>query len=89
MSNRKECLICGSNRGLHRHHIFYGTANRSKSEKDGAWCYLCYFHHVGSNHSVHNNPTFDRNLKKDCQRRWEQIYGDREKFIERYGKSYL
>jgi len=89
LSNRRECLICGNVSGLHRHHVFYGTANRRKSEADGCWCYLCVRHHNGSENSVHYNKIMDRNLKKDCQRRWEKIYGSREDFIHRYGKSYL
>ena len=89
MSNDPVCLICGYPKNLHRHHVFFGTANREKSEKDGCWVYLCQRHHNGSNNSVHYCKTMDLRLKKDCQRTWEAIYGTREEFIERYGKSYL
>lgn len=89
VSNEPKCLICGTTNNLHRHHIFFGTANRKKSEKDGCWCYLCSRHHNGSENSVHYNHAMDRNLKKSTQRRWEAVYGTREDFIKRYGKSYL
>ena len=89
VSNEHKCLICGTTNNLHRHHIFMGTANRQKSEEDGCWCYLCVWHHNGSNQGVHYNKGLDRNLKQHCQRRWEAIYGTREDFIKRYGKSYI
>ncbi len=89
MQDSKECLICGKPYGLHKHHIFYGTANRKKAEKYGCWCYLCSWHHNGSNNSVHFNNELDLNLKRDCQRRWESQFGDREEFIKTFGKSYL
>ena len=69
--------------------IFYGTANRKKSEEDGCWCYLCAYHHNMSNQGVHFDKRFDLWLKQTCQMKWEAEYGDRSEFIKRYGKSYL
>ena len=89
ISNERKCLICGTQERLHKHHIYFGTANRQKAEEDGAWCYLCYWHHNGSNSAVHYNRQLDLNLKRHAQRQWELIYGTREEFIKRYGKSYL
>ena len=89
ISNIKECFICGSIQNLNKHHIFFGTANRKLSEEDGCWVYLCTNHHTMTNHSVHRNIDVDLDLKRKCQKEWESLYGDREKFIERYGKSYL
>lgn len=89
ISNECECLICKTTRGLHRHHIFFGTANRKKSEEYGCWCYLCYRHHLGSNFAVHYNHDLDLRLKRLCQRKWEQKYGDRADFIKVFGKSWI
>ena len=89
ISNIKECYVCGYTQDLHRHHIFYGTANRKLSEQDGCWVYLCGVHHNLSRVGVHFDRELDLKLKRECQEEWEGIYGDREEFIERYGKSYL
>lgn len=90
LSNEKECYCCATTLNLHRHHIFYGMANRKLSEKDGCWVYLCASHHNMGTYGVHNgNRRLDVLLKKECQERWEAIYGTREEFIKRYGKSYL
>lgn len=89
ISNEKECFVCLTPINLHRHHIFFGVGNRSKSEEYGCWCYLCDRHHNMSNEGVHFNLPFDRTLKKYCQERWEGLYGDRKQFIKEFGKSYL
>lgn len=87
--NERICWRCGTSENLHKHHIFYGTANRKKSEEDGCWCYLCGVHHNLSNQGVHFDKRFDLYLKRHCQMKWEAEYGDRSEFIKRYGKSYL
>ena len=89
MQDEKECLLCGATEALHRHHIFFGTGNRALSETDGCWCYLCAYHHNMSGNGVHFNKNIDNKLKQICQIKWEAKYGNREKFIRRYGKSYL
>ena len=88
MSNEKECLFCRTTQNLHVHHIYFGSANRKKSDEDGCWCYLCVNHHVGRD-GVHTHRSLDLMLKQLCQRQWEQIYGDRAAFIKRYGKSWI
>lgn len=89
ISNEEECLVCGTTLGLHKHHVFYGTANRKQSERYGCWCYLCGRHHNLSNAGVHFNPELDSWLKQMCQKEWEERYGTREQFIETFGRSYL
>lgn len=89
MQNKKYCYVCGKETGLHKHHIFYGTANRKLSEEDGCICYLCAFHHNGGDWGVHFNKDLDLRLKRECQRAWEEKNGTREDFIKRYGKSWL
>lgn len=89
MSNIKECFICGSIQDLDKHHCIGGTANRRLSEKDGLWVYLCRRHHTMSNEAVHQNEEQNRKLKQKAQEKWEETYGSREQFIQRYGKSWL
>lgn len=89
LSNDNICYVCGYTKDIHKHHIFYGTANRKLSEKYGCWCYLCAVHHNLSNVGVHFNKALDIKLKKFCQEKWEAKYGDREQFIQTFGKSYL
>lgn len=88
ISNERECLVCGTTLNLHRHHIFFGTANRKKSEKYGCWCYLCYYHHNGSNEGVHFNKSLDDGLKQMTQKRFMEVYPDLD-FLEIFGKNYI
>lgn len=88
LSNDKKCYICGATYSLHRHHIFFGSANRKLSEQDGCWVYLCPAHHNGSNCSPHYNRKIDLWLKEECQIAWEGVYGTRQDFIKRYGRNY-
>ena len=89
VDNNKSCFVCGDERDLDRHHIFYGMANRRLSEEDGCWIYLCKKHHTMSNVAVHENHPFDVTLKKLTQKIWEETYGTRTEFIKRYGRNYL
>lgn len=89
MSNDRKCYVCGYTQGIHKHHIFFGTANRKISEQEGCWCYLCMRHHNGSNDGVHFNNDLNLKLKRECQERWEHERGSRGEFILKFGKSYL
>lgn len=86
--NRKMCIVCGTMFNLHRHHIFFGTANRKLSEEDGLWVYLCGRHHNLSNEGVHFNRELDIGLKKLGQKTYEKDH-TREEFMNRYGKNYM
>lgn len=87
LSDDKQCWICG-NPNVEKHHIFMGP-NRGLSEVYGCYCYLCHNHHTGTNESVHHNHALDVLLKKQAQRRWEEVHGNREQFIAVFGRSYL
>lgn len=89
ISNKHECLVCKTTFNLHKHHIFYGSANRKLSEKYGCWCYLCARHHNMSDAGVHFDKPLDIKLKQYCQKKWEEKYGDRQEFIKVFGKSHL
>ena len=88
ISNYPECIVCRTTKNLHRHHIFFGTANRELSEEWGCWVYLCSRHHTG-NHGVHFNKSFDLTLKRMCQDKFEEELGTREDFIRIFGRNYL
>lgn len=88
ISNNKSCYVCGCPT-VHKHHIFYGTANRKQSEKYGCWVWLCPYHHNMSNDGVHFNRELDLQIKRECQERWEAEYGTREEFRNIFGKNYL
>lgn len=96
IQDQKCCYICGTTEGLHRHHIFYGSANRKVSEEDGCWIYLCGPHHNLSNMGIHFNKALDEKVKQQAEKIWISTYVpdlDEDQqikaFIKRYGKSYL
>lgn len=84
----KECYVCRTTMNLHRHHIFYGTANRKQSEKYKLTVYLCQEHHTG-NTGVHFQKDLDMHLKKIAQEHFEAEIGSREDFRRIFGRSYL
>ena len=95
IQDRKCCYICGTTEGLHRHHIFYGTANRKISEEDGCWIWLCGPHHNLSNAGIHFNKALDEKVKQQAEKIWIDTYADGDlengikKFIRRFGRNYL
>lgn len=88
--DKKECFRCHTKNGLHKHHIFFGTANRKKSDKDGCWIWLCGIHHNLSNAGIHFDKSFDLEVKQLTERKWLEYYDeDIDSFIKRYGKNYI
>ena len=87
MQREKVCYKTGSTENLHKHHIF-GGCRRAASEKYGCWVWLRADWHNMSDHGVHFNPEFDRQLKRECQEEFEALYGH-GRFMEVFGKSYL
>jgi hypothetical protein len=83
----KKCYVTGATTGLHKHHIF-GGPNRKLSETYGLYVYLIPEYHM-SNKGVHFNREFDLQLKREWQRKFEQLYGSREDFIRIFGRNYL
>lgn len=73
---------------LHEHHIFFGTANRKKSEEYGMKVNLCLNHHETGEHAVHKDRDTDLKLKRIAQEKFEETHS-REEFRKIFGKSYL
>ena len=85
-----ECVVCGRTTNLHRHHIFFGTANRAISEQEGCWCYLCPRHHNTSSYGVHYNRHLDLMLRQRAEKAWLEKTGKTvEDFIDKFGRNYL
>lgn len=73
------------------HHIFPGNGRRKLCEKYGFVVALEPRYHNMSSYSVHAIPNagLDLQLKQMAQKYFEGHYGDRNKFIEVFGRSYL
>lgn len=89
LSRTRNCIVCGQANNLHRHHIFYGRANRQNSEKYDLTCWLCVEHHEGMS-GVHGKYGENLNaaLKKMGQIEFEKTHS-REEFIEIFGRNYI
>lgn len=77
------CYYCNSPEGrvgkMDLHEV-YGGANRIRSIKNGLVVPLC--------RTCHSNEMIIQDLKKWCQRKYEQEH-TREEFISLIGKSYI
>lgn len=83
-----RCWFCPKTQGLHKHEVFYGTANREKSIKWGMVVALCPEHHNMSSDGVHHNHERDLELKRCAQAVFEKRYGH-DKFMEIFHHNYL
>ena len=88
LQDKKECYVCRTHTGLHKHHIYAGYANRKQSDRYGCTCYLCGRHHNLSSAGVHSNKELDLRLKQECQQAFEKKYSH-EKFMQVFGRNYL
>lgn len=88
ISKEKKCYVCGTTYNIQKHHIYKGHANRNNAEKIGAWVYLCFKHHTGSNEAVHFNPKLDKELKELAQKKYEENHS-REEFMSIIRRNYL
>jgi len=100
LQDRKECYLCrrladrsdywGSlpDKGLHRHHIEFGTGNRRKSEEYGLWVYLCPGHHMYSPDAVHASRKTRELLCSIAQERFEKEY-THELWMREFGRNWL
>lgn len=79
------------------HHCLHGTFSRKLAEEDGLTVFLCPYCHRGTN-GVHGRDGHEKDaeLKALAQKVWEAELAQtddaeeaRNKFIERYGRSYV
>lgn len=76
--------------GLHRHEVFFGTANRQKSIKLGLVVFLKPELHNASPDGVHFNRALNFELKRIGQRAAMRYYKwSVEDFIREFGRNYL
>ena len=87
LQTKKECYFCKTTQNLHRHEVFYGTANRKKSIQYGCQVWLCGKHHNLSTEGVHFDKKKDLKLKIDTQKKFEEKFGH-TKFMEVFHKNY-
>lgn len=89
LQKERRCWFCGTTYNLHCHHIYFG-ANRKNSEKYGFKVFICGCHHNlgGNGQCVHRSREIDLQLKRACQRKFEETH-TREEFISIIGKNYL
>lgn len=90
LQDEKKCFVTGSERGLHKHHIFGGTMNRDNSEKYGLWVWLRWDRHVADSYhdTPHNCIQMDIWLKRIAQQKFEENHS-REEFMQIFGRSWL
>lgn len=87
LQTEKECYICKTTIGLHKHHIYRGF-NRKISDRLGCWIWLCGYHHNLSDAGIHSNPELDLAVKQECQKVFEETH-TREQFMEAFGRNYI
>ena len=85
----KFCFICGC-KATDEHHVFMGDKQRDKSEQYGLKVNLCRRHHE----AMHNPKTFADKMaiefvQETAQREFERQIGDRQMFINEFGRTYL
>ena len=88
LQENRECFVTGKTTGLHKHHVFEGTANRRKSEKWGLFIYLTPEYHNTSNKGIHYDKEFELRVKRYAQRRFEELYGH-DKWMAEFHRNYL
>lgn len=82
--NQEHCFIC-HRQAIEGHHIFYGKANRKKSDEDGLVIPICRKCHT----EIHDKSKH-QGLKRIGQKIYMKAYEKSEdEFRKRYGKSYL
>jgi len=87
-TDMSTCIVFGCGKPKdHMHHVVHGTANRKVSDNIGYPFVipLCAEHHA----EIHKDMKMNKFYKKMAQNYFEQNLGNRELFIELFGKSYL
>lgn len=82
-----KCMFTGSP-FVERHHIF-GGCYKAKSEKYGFIAPLHPLFHPNGVSAFSDWQSVDLKLKRKCQVYYEEHYGNRDNFIEEFGRNYL
>jgi hypothetical protein len=88
LQTEKVCFITGSTENLHYHHIYFGAGLRKISDKHGFGVYLRADWHNMADYGVHFNSALDLNLKRMCQKKFEETH-TREEFMNLIHRNYL
>lgn len=70
------------------HEVFFGNPDAALSQIWGMTRKLCQYDHQDHKAGVHHNRKFDLRLKKEYQKRFEDLHGH-EKFMEVFKRNYL
>lgn len=73
---------------IEEHHVSFGSANRTLSERFGLKVYLCPEHHRTGKESAHLNHNIARQLQQDAQKRFQECYPGLS-FLEVFGINYI
>lgn len=84
----KVCYITGSTVNLESHHCF-GASNRDNSEKYGLKVWLRHDWHNEPPMGAHHNADTMQMLHEVGQRAFEEKHGNREEFVNIFGRNYL
>lgn len=88
------CFLCArlnndySRKRTQEHHVFFGTADREKSEEMGLKANLCLYHHTAGQEAVHNNKENADLLRRIFQQKYEETH-THEEWMEKINKNYL
>lgn len=84
------CHVCATGQHLESHHIFYGSNRKTCDKFPLLQVKLCQTCHRGTwgIHGMHGK-WLDTKLKRYGQTVFEREYGDRNEFMELFGRNYL
>ena len=83
-----HCMYTGSP-VVERHHVF-GSYNKERSEKYGFIAPLRPDYHPNGSMVIEDiGKRVDIELKTKCQRYYEEHIGNRQQFIDEFGRNYL
>lgn len=78
------CFVCRNVLETVRHEVFYGTANRENSKREGMWVNVC----VACHRNIHANPEQYLMLKEVAQKTFE-VWRPRAEFMQIFGRNYI
>jgi hypothetical protein len=82
------CEVCGMSPAVTTHEVYYGTANRKVSIKNGFQVKICARCHDAAHYKIDIGIDVNRKLRERFQREYEKNH-TRQEFIELIGHNYL